>query len=54
MVERMRSEAHVGRAHRDSRVVAAQAGFDATKPATFEKAKRPSSPRIVIDPDRDH
>ena len=35
------------------RPLAAAVGFDASKKAEFEKAKRPSSPRIVIDPDRD-
>ena len=54
MIDRMRSEAHVGRSHdSEKRPLAAAVGFDASKKAEFEKAKRPSSPRIVIDPDRD-
>ena len=52
MIDRMREEAHVGQSHRATRPVAAKIGFDATKPAEYETAKRPSSPRIVIE-DRD-
>jgi cytochrome c oxidase subunit 1 len=39
MVDRMRSEAHVGREHK-SRPVGAALGFDASKKAEFESAKR--------------
>jgi cytochrome c oxidase subunit 1 len=41
MVDRMRSEAHVGRSHRsEKRPVASAVGFDASKKAEFETAKR--------------
>jgi hypothetical protein len=39
MVDRMRTEAHVGRQHK-SRPVGAALGFDASKQPDFESAKR--------------